>query len=365
MRRPEVYERLARHLGKLVSGYPFRETLLDLLQESFSPEEAALVLAIPNDLAPLELVPLEEIAQAAGVEPEQARQVLEGLAGRGVLYSGTTTGGAPGYAHLQVGYGMPQSFFWGGREDERARRMAGLVLKYFTVDTTREIYGGRPTKTFRYSPAALAVEAPRQGVLTGDMIQNVVEGAQKIAVAHCPCRMAARVLGRSECHHSLEVCFKYDEMAEFVVDRGLGRELSADEALAIMRRCEEEGLVHMVDNAAEGVKHTCNCCGHWCWNVGIIRRRKVPRDVLMASYFIRMTEEDECVGCEACEQVCPVDAVTMVDGVAKVDEDWCIGCGVCMVKCPTEAISLERRLPQPPPDDFDELTRRLRAEREE
>ncbi len=362
MSRPAVYERLARHLGKLVSGYPFRETLLELLQENFSPREAELVLAIPNHLAPLELVPLEQIARRAGVRGEEAKEVLENLAQRGVIYSGSTAGGEPGYAHLQVGYGMPQSFFWGGKEDERARRMAGVVLKYFTVDTTREIYGGRPTKIFRYSPAALTVEAPRQGVMPGELIQNVVQGAQKIAVAHCPCRMAARVLGRSECQHSLEVCFKYDEMAEFVLDRGLGRELSADEALSIMRDCEKEGLVHMVDNAAAGVKHTCNCCGHWCWNVGIIRRRKIPRDVLMASYFIRVTDEDECVGCQACEQVCPVDAVSMVDGVAKVDEDWCIGCGVCMVRCPTQAIGLERRVEQTPPADFSELTRRLRVE---
>lgn len=44
----------------------------------------------------------------------------------------------------------------------------------------------------------------------------------------------------------------------------LGRQIDEDEALAIIRLAEESGLVHMVDNSQEGIKHTCNCCEHAC-----------------------------------------------------------------------------------------------------
>jgi Pyruvate/2-oxoacid:ferredoxin oxidoreductase delta subunit len=175
--------------------------------------------------------------------------------------------------------------------------------------------------------------------------------------------MSAKILGRSDCHHSLEVCVKYDELAEFVIDKGLAREISKDEAHHIMENSEKEGLVHMVDNAQGQIKHTCNCCGHYCWNVGIIRRRKIPRDQLMAVYFIRETELDECIGCGACAEICPVAAVKMVEDKPRVDPDWCIGCGVCAVQCPANVISIRRRLETKGPKDFAQLHQQIKAQR--
>ena len=43
-----VYMRLADHLKDLVMGYPFSEALLDLLKESFTPDEAQAALQIPR-----------------------------------------------------------------------------------------------------------------------------------------------------------------------------------------------------------------------------------------------------------------------------------------------------------------------------
>ncbi len=360
----DVYLRLARHLEHLVMGYPYSDALLDLLREMFTPQEARVLLGIPNDLLPLEVAAPETIAARSGLAAEGVGEVLESLAGRHLIYTAETAPGTRGYALLQVGYGIPQTFFWGGQQDERARRMARVVLNYFTVPTTGRIYGGLPTKTFKYSPASLAVSAPTPGVLPHEQIGPIVEAATRIAVAHCPCRMSAKLLGRSDCSHSLEVCFKYDDMAEFLVSKGLGREVSKDEALHIFERCEQEGLVHMVDNVRGGIKHTCNCCGHYCWNVGILRRRKIPRDTLMAVYFIRETHTGECIGCGACAEICPVDAVALVDERAAVDTAWCIGCGVCAAVCPAQAITLQRRSEAEGPRSFADLHRRIREEKQ-
>lgn len=362
----DPYTRLAEHLEGLGMGFPKTEALEDLLRNNFTPVEAEVALAIPNNLAPLEVVPVQEVAGRCGLKKETIVETLNSLVGRGLLFTAPLEGGSGemGYALLQVGYGMPQTFFWGHpAADERARGMARLVLKYFTVETTRQVYGKTPTKAFKYAPAAVSVDVPLQGVLPGEEIRPIAAEAQKIAVAHCPCRTSARILGRTDCRHSLEVCLKYDEMAEFVIDRGLARPVSQDEAFHILKESEEEGLVHMVDNVASQFKHTCNCCGHYCWNVGIIRRRKVPRDVLMATYFIRLTEAEECIGCGACAEICPVEAVKVEGDVAVIDEDWCLGCGVCAVHCPTGAISLQRRTKEDPPATFTELHRRIRREK--
>jgi Pyruvate/2-oxoacid:ferredoxin oxidoreductase delta subunit len=130
-----------------------------------------------------------------------------------------------------------------------------------------------------------------------------------------------------------------------------------------MQACEKEGLVHMVDNTQGDVKHTCNCCGHYCWNVGIIARKKVPRDVLMAVYYLRHTEPEACVGCGACSEICPVNAVAMDNEHPQVDMDWCIGCGVCMTVCPADAISMVRRTQSQGPENFNALHKQIKAER--
>lgn len=359
----DIYRRLAKHLEALVMGYPFNDALLDLLREMFEPEEALVALAIPNNLRPLEVVDTESIAQRSDLPIETVTDKLESLAAKNMLYSAQTQTGHKGYALLQIGYGVPQTFFWGGRQDDRARQMAKLVLKYFTVPTTGHVYGGVSTKTYKYSPASLSMQLPMQGVMPCEQIGIIVDAAASIAVAHCPCRMSAKLLGRSDCQHSIEVCIKYDDMADFVISKGLARKVSKDEARHILVNCEKEGLVHMVDNVQGQVKHTCNCCGHYCWNVGIIRRRKLSRDILMAVYFTRDTNLNDCISCGACTEICPVDAVAVIDEKPVVDQDWCIGCGVCAVSCPTNAISIMRRSNKTAPADFADLHGRIKMER--
>jgi electron transfer flavoprotein alpha subunit/NAD-dependent dihydropyrimidine dehydrogenase PreA subunit len=52
--------------------------------------------------------------------------------------------------------------------------------------------------------------------------------------------------------------------------------------------------------------------------------------------------KEECIGCEACVDVCPFGALSMVDGVAEVD-DKCTACGACLDVCPVDALSLPER----------------------
>ncbi len=48
--------------------------------------------------------------------------------------------------------------------------------------------------------------------------------------------------------------------------------------------------------------------------------------------------EEVCTGCEKCIKICPVDAIYMEEGIAKLNEDECISCGACIAACPVDAI---------------------------
>ncbi|KAA0006878.1 MAG: 4Fe-4S dicluster domain-containing protein [Thermoplasmata archaeon] len=51
-------------------------------------------------------------------------------------------------------------------------------------------------------------------------------------------------------------------------------------------------------------------------------------------------DEEKCVGCGACVDVCPNGAITIENDKAKIDESKCIECGACIDTCPQGALSL-------------------------
>ena len=51
-------------------------------------------------------------------------------------------------------------------------------------------------------------------------------------------------------------------------------------------------------------------------------------------------DEENCTACGACDEVCPVDAITVEDS-AKVATEACTECGACAEECPVEAIKLQ------------------------
>jgi len=57
-------------------------------------------------------------------------------------------------------------------------------------------------------------------------------------------------------------------------------------------------------------------------------------------------DDEKCAGCGVCEDVCPVEAIRVSDGVARIDQDRCNECEpfgyaqdmACVEACPNEAI---------------------------
>jgi Fe-S-cluster-containing hydrogenase component 2 len=336
-----VYQHLADHLRRLGMGYPVTEALVEILKENFTPLEAEIALAIPTRIIPLEIATVDEILENVELSKPELVEILERLTQKKLLFSAKTKDGQTGYALHQVGFGFPQSFFWSGEDTPHGRKMAGMLAKYFNRHVTAEAYASE-TKPFRYIPVGQSLTPELQAVYPLHMMESVIEKAQVIALAHCPCRVAYGLAGKS-CEHPTEVCMKFDEMARYVIDHGLAKEITREEALDVIKLTEEAGLVHFVDNSEGEIKHNCNCCGCACWNVGNIKRRKIPRDVIMATYFMRETDEDVCEQCGACADICPVDALEMGDGPPVVDEEWCIGCGVCATVCPSGAVTMKLR----------------------
>jgi NAD-dependent dihydropyrimidine dehydrogenase PreA subunit len=54
-----------------------------------------------------------------------------------------------------------------------------------------------------------------------------------------------------------------------------------------------------------------------------------------------MLDQDKCIGCSLCTEVCPQAVLEMHDKKAQiVDFNACMECGACVNNCPSDAISV-------------------------
>jgi len=121
----------------------------------------------------------------------------------------------------------------------------------------------------------------------------------------------------------------------------MGRYITLQEAVEILRRADEAGLVLQPGNY-QNAGNICCCCGCCC---GVLRTlKKLPRPVdHISSPFYAESIPDNCNGCETCLDRCQMEAIQINNGNAVIDLNRCIGCGLCVTTCPTGAMELRRK----------------------
>jgi len=117
--------------------------------------------------------------------------------------------------------------------------------------------------------------------------------------------------------------------------------VSKEEALRVLRQCEEAGLVHKAYHTGANIEKEetsiCNCCRCCCVN----GKDSCIVPTTTATYFVARVNKELCVGCGTCVEKCPNDAVVMGDDKNPLRiEGTCMGCGVCAYFCPENAIEL-------------------------
>ena len=341
-----VYEKLTDALNSRGTVTPALKSkkVFELLEELFTPEEAELATKMP--LSSISAATLAK--EIAGGDPKGVESLLETMANKGLVTT-RERDQVTVYSLMPLIPGIFEFQFMKGEVNDRAKKLARLFEDYFNVAnqhmaTARTGFAAFPY--FRVIPVEEEIPADVE-IHSYDRVSEYVTNSDHLAVSICYCRHHGELLGRP-CDKPKDVCMTFGPQAKHVAERGFGRLVSKEEALQILDRAEEAGLIHCSTNIGQYIDSICNCCDCHCPVIQSIKNAAVPSMAAISS-FVMTVNEEECTGCGACVDRCQMDALTMEGDIVVRSHERCIGCGICMSVCPTDALKLEPREGAPVP----------------
>ena len=329
MSTKNVYEELAEMEDRDdPTGMPMTPEFLKLLRLQFTPEEARLAVQIG-----LTGGTLSELSEKTGIEKSKLKKILEAMADKGTMWIDP---GKKDPIYRVVGMAAPglvETGIWGNIRFPYSVEL-GKALHRIIYDWGKE----RLCKMgFPFAPVWAALSALPDDALPSENLAEAIKEAGHWSVSACPCRLSAWLATPGEhCDHILETCIHTGDVSHWAVEHGMARELTYDEAIELLRKCNDDGLVHTL-NIQNCI---CNCCNDCCPQ--LVGQLKHGAQILIPSPFVAHVDEEMCSACKVCADRCPMGAIE-VDEFAKVKGDLCIGCGVCVPTCSTQSMSLVRR----------------------
>jgi len=279
--------------------------------------------------------PVAVIARRVRRPADEVKTTLDAMADRGQIFK-MRKRGVEHFAMAPFIIGI-----WEFQLNHLDREMAELFEAY--APNLLTTLGGSEPALVRVVPVNRRIDAKAE-VLPYDDLRVTLENCNAFRVAECICRKEMGLLGKS-CSHTMETCMSfardpdaYEGMPEW------GREVTREEALELLEKCEEEGLVHNTYNVQREPFFVCNCCSCCCGLLRALNEHGAPYMIARSNYVSEI-DPDSCSVCGVCDEGrCPVDAIgDGDDGYHQVDEALCLGCGVCAISCEYDAIQLVAR----------------------
>lgn len=366
---PAVYTKLRALTNTYLvgCGSEVNDKCFDFFQMKFTEDEAQAYLEMPMG----QWFNVRDYALASGRPTEECAEICEKLAKRGDLgrkrQSGVNYYHQLALAHGFYEYGLLDYFKPGWTDNYRAAWSEDYAVGY--MDSGTPFYYAIPVDKEVVSDDA---------ILLTDDIEEIISRNSIFAVSPCQCRKIAMAIngdpeppaiGTEElkdfmapCGHPLETCLSFGEVAEYYIENGSGREITADEVRAIIKRSVEAGMI--LQSAFTKDQYViCSCHGDCCRILGVYKTAG-PEKCLSSSSFAQTSnyvlnyDTEGCIQCGQCMAHCPVSAIEPDEDGYMMANGLCMRCGQCGTVCPAKVRTLslkpEEEILERPVDLVDE-----------
>lgn len=162
----------------------------------------------------------------------------------------------------------------------------------------------------RVIPVESAIEG-LPGVTDDERLSYYLNKYDTFSVSPCSCRASRTLLGDGCGHLAEDMCVQMGKGAEHYIRTGRARRISREEVYEILKRAEDNGLMHDIPNIEEAGESAaiCNCCACACFGlrVGLLYG---ARDIIRSN-FVAEVDEEKCVACGRCVETCPGNALKL------------------------------------------------------
>jgi len=307
--RQEIVD-LANKIGRTKAGTS-REAI------PFGPEYYALAPILDEYQAKIAMhlefrkkLSAKDVAKASGEPYEKVKEALDYIAWAGVAFVNTIDG-------VDMYW---QDIFVPGHL-EMINNNKELVAKHPEVAEAFYYFGSKK------GPMAAGIMPIGAGPMRVIPIERSIDGNSRRAsyeevskylnesdvfsVSDCSCRTSREEMGEGCGHLKEDMCIQLGHAAEYYIKTGRGREITREEAFEIIRKAEDNGLMHSIPNL-DGLGHThaiCNCCGCGCYAMRLANEY-LNNDIVRSNYK-SVVDESKCVACGECVDVCPTNALRL------------------------------------------------------
>ncbi len=158
------------------------------------------------------------------------------------------------------------------------------------------------------------------GVSDYERLSYYLNKYDTFSVSPCSCRASRTSINDGCGHLADEMCVQMGKGAEHYIRSGRARRITREEALEIVLRAEENGLMHDIPNIEEAGDSAaiCNCCACACFGLraGLMFG---ARDAIRSN-FVAEIDEAKCVACGQCVETCPGNALRLGQKLCSSDD---------------------------------------------
>jgi NAD-dependent dihydropyrimidine dehydrogenase PreA subunit len=302
---------------------------------------------------PLGAQTAKSLSQKLGRDERELQKMLTQMSADGLIFEAVSENGETEYSVLPFEPGLVELRFLKGHDDERTRRFVELQNQVHEEEAqlldalirqpeaARETFSAPPG---RIIPIEEHIKNDKEAA-GWEIVTQIIENESSYAVGECGCKHIAKLSG-DPCKSGApsKCCVWFGKVADYLVEREYAIRHTKEELYALLKKCEDAGLVHMISNKDRDDHIVmCNCCKCCCAYLKNNRKlREIGVRALESSNYISVVDEELCVGCGECVEICQMEAIVLDGDKANINENYCMGCGACVNICPVGSISLKR-----------------------
>lgn len=262
----------------------------------------------------------EEIAQRSKRSTEFTQEQIDKLVKTGVVRK-KTENGKTGYTYPIWVPGIMEGFMSNKEQcdkypilgecfEEYTRKRLGVLVPFLSHGMA----------FMRVMPVMSAIESNSRTAST-DELRTIIENTDAISVGPCSCRRSRRLMGEGCGHIEDDMCIYIGENAKNFAELGDHRMITKEEAYEILKRAEDNGLVHEINqtDGIDSVGAICNCCGCSCYALRIANYFRTPEGI--SSNYRAKVDKEKCVACGQCVENCQTNAIRLGKKLCSINPD--------------------------------------------